>query len=218
MALFALCRRLNIRIIVASLVTTAALTSITAAVIAARPPGPSRRDAVIYGLHYYILNPLYLLLPIPKKAVDATALVICGTIKLAILGAAWLRSKPYRPLLLVLLSFDLLTAGSLAFARAAAGLETSVSYRYQYISLFCFGPFAGLLLSRIPVRRAAAGVLIMWAVLVTWPWGRHAVRWAQSRGIELRRAVETTAGQELLWPGPTTAGRARELIAEYNLH
>lgn len=217
MAIFILFRRPSRRLVVASLAPAIALTGVMV-IVKASTVSPPLLDAARYALHYYFLNPLYLLLPIPEKTFDVTALLLCGTIKLTIIAAAWQQSTSWRPLLAALLSFDLFTALSLAFARATTGLDTSISYRYQYIPLFCFGLFAGLLLSRVRRRWVAAAVVIVWAVLVSWPWRRHTPRWAQWRGTEVRRTVELSAAEERLWPSEITVGRARELIAEYRLH
>jgi hypothetical protein len=119
--------------------------------------------------------------------------------------------------LAALLCFDMLTSASAGYARVGTGLEASVSSRYQYISLFCFGSFVGLALAR--QRRAlAATVLIAWLILLIWPWRRHAPQWANERGVEVRRRLAAAADNEPLWPTQITAGRARELIREYNLH
>jgi hypothetical protein len=215
-AVFAWCTGRRCRLILAAIVPAAALIVVMRVVMAGRP-GPRLWDSTLFALYHWLLNPLYLLLPIPHKTVDGSALVICGAIKVAAIAAAWLGWRDQRPLLAALLCFDLLTSASAGYARAGTGLAASVSSRYQYISLFCFGPFAGLVLARR--RRAlAVSVMIAWLVLLTWPWRRHAPQWANERGVEVRRALAAAADNEPLWPTQMTAGRARELIREYNLH
>jgi hypothetical protein len=178
---------------------------------------PPLADAAMYALRYWLLNPLYLLLPLPHKSLNLTATLTCGAIKLAILGAAWIFARNHRPLLAVLLCLDLLTAGSLGFARSDAGLDSTVSQRYQYLSLFCFGPFAGLLLARC--RRSAVVLLsVAWVLLLVWPWNRHSQRWGESRGTEVRQTLETAPGSDRLWPAQITVDRARDLVREYHLH
>ena len=100
--------------------------------------------AVSYALHYLLLNPFYLLISIPRKVVDGRALLIFGTCKVLVIAWAFRRSnrKSY-PLLLTLLAFDFATAAGLGYARSYTGLPTTVSSRYQYISLLCFAPMAG---------------------------------------------------------------------------
>ncbi len=215
-AVFGWCTGRRRGLILAAIVPAAALIVVMKMVMAGRPV-PRLWDSALFALYHWLLNPLYLLLPILHKTVNGSALLICGAIKLAVITAAWLGRRDQRPLLAALLCFDVLTSASAGYARVSTGLEASVSSRYQYISLFCFGPFAGLVLAR--QRRAlAATVLIAWLVLLTWPWRRHAPQWANERGVEVRRALAAAADNEPLWPAQMTAGRARELIHEYNLH
>jgi hypothetical protein len=215
-AVFAWRTRRRLGLILAAIVPVAALIVVMKVIMADRPV-PRLWDSALFALYHWLLNPLYLLLPIPHKTVNGTALVICGAIKLAVIAAAWVRWRDLRPLLAALLCFDLLTSAAAGYARAGTGLAASVSSRYQYISLFCFGPFAGLVAAR--QRRAiAAMVLVAWLALLTWPWRRHAPQWANERGVEVRRALAAAADNEPLWPSQMTAGRARELIREYNLH
>ena len=207
-------RRLSL--ILAAIVPAAALIVVMKVVMAGRP-APLLSEAALFAVYHWLLNPLYLLLPIPHKTVNGSALLICGAIKLAVIAGAWLRWRDQRALLATLLCFDLLTSASAGYARVGTGLAASVSSRYQYISLFCFGPFAGLVAAR--QRRAlAVVVLIAWFALLAWPWRRHAPQWANERGVEVRRALAVAADNDPLWPTQMTAGRARELIREYNLH
>ena len=207
-------RRLSL--ILAAIAPAAALIVVMKVVMAGRP-SPLLSEAALFAVYHWLLNPLYLLLPIPHKTVNGSALLICGAIKLAVIAGAWLRWRDQRALLATLLCFDLLTSASAGYARVGTGLAASVSSRYQYISLFCFGPFAGLVAAR--QRRAlAAVVLIAWFALLAWPWRRHAPQWANERGVEVRRALAAAADNDPLWPTQMTAGRARELIREYNLH
>jgi hypothetical protein len=215
-ALFAWCTGRRRRLILAAIVPAAALIVVMNVVMAGRP-APLFSDAALFAVYHWLLNPLYLLLPFPHKTVNGSALLICGAVKLAVIAGAWLRWRDQRTLLATLLCFDLLTSASAGYARVGTGLAASVSSRYQYISLFCFGPFAGLVVAG--QRRAlAVVVLIAWFAVLAWPWRRHAPRWANERGVEVRRALAAAADNDPLWPTQMTAGRARELIREYNLH
>ena len=206
----------RLRLILAAMAPAALLIVVMKMVMAGRPT-PRPWDSALFALYHWLLNPLYLLLPIPHKTVGGSALLICGLIKLAVIAAAWLRWREQRSLLAALLCFDVLTSAAAGYARASTGLAASVSSRYQYISLLCFGPFVGLVVARRR-RAVAAVVLLAWLALLTWPWRRHAPQWAQERGIEVRHALEVTADSEPVWPTQITGGRARELIREYNLH
>lgn len=215
-ALFGWCTGRRLSLILAAIAPAAALIVVMKVVMAGRP-ARLLSEAALFAVYHWLLNPLYLLLPIPHKTVNGSALLICGVIKLAVIAGAWFRWRDQRALLATLLCFDLLTSASAGYARVGTGLAASVSSRYQYISLFCFGPFAGLVAAR--QRRAlAVVVLIAWFAVLAWPWRRHAPQWANERGVEVRRALAAAADNEPLWPTQMTAGRARELIREYNLH
>ena len=203
-------------LILAAIAPSALLMVVMKMVMAGRP-APLLWDSALFAVYHWLLNPLYLLLPIPHKTVGGSALLICGTIKGAVIAAAWLRLREQRPLLASLLCFDVLTSAAAGYARAGTGIEASVSSRYQYISLFCFGPFIGLVLAR-QRRAVAATVFIAWLIVLAWPWRRHAPRWVQERGVQVRRSLEMTADSDPLWPTQITAARARELIREYHLH
>jgi hypothetical protein len=174
--------------------------------------------ALSYGAHYFLLNPLYHLLSIPKKTVGTLALLLYGILKIAVIvWALWKADTRLRPLLLVLVAFDLANAAALGFARFHTGLDTTVSSRYQYLSLFCFGPMAGLLVAR-PKRLARAAVFLVWIPLLAYPWKRHAPRWAGWRGVEIRERLAEVPDSSHFDPSSVTAGRARELVTLYHLH
>lgn len=174
--------------------------------------------ALSYGAHYFLLNPLYHLLSIPKKTVGTLALLLYGILKIAVIvWALWKADTRLRLLLLVLVAFDLANAAALGFARFHTGLDTTVSSRYQYLSLFCFGPMAGLLVAR-PKRLARAAVFLVWIPLLVYPWKRHAPRWAGWRGVQIRERLAEVPDSSHFDPSSVTAGRARELVTLYHLH
>lgn len=174
--------------------------------------------ALSYGAHCFLLNPLYHLLSIPKKTVGMPALLIYGLLKIAvILWALWKADPRLRLPLLVFVAFDLANAAALGFARFHTGLDTTVSSRYQYLSLFCFGPMAGLLVGRSR-RLIQAAVLLVWIPVLAYPWKRHAPRWAAWRGVEIRERLATVPDGSRFDPSSLTAGRARELVTLYHLH
>ncbi len=174
--------------------------------------------AVSYALHYLLLNPFYLLISIPRKVVDARALLIFGTCKVLVIAVAFRRSnrKSY-PLLLTLLAFDFATAAALGYGRSYTGLATTVSSRYQYISLLCFAPMAGWAFASLR-REAQVMVLLLSMGLLGYPWRRHIPTWAAWRGAEIRMALDRKADSERFDPSSLTAGRARQLIRQYRLH
>ena len=179
-----------------------------------------------YAAHYWLLNPLYHLLPIPKKAVNAEALFIAGACKALVLGAGlYVSTARQRRLLETLLLLDAGTAVLLSMGRFDLGVASSVVSRYQYASLLCFAPFfaiavtKGLGLLRPMASRAALAVLLVgWGLLLGYPWARHSARWAQWRGQNVKDAVVATPADQRFGNAWTTAGRARELIQIYHLH
>lgn len=179
---------------------------------------------VVYGGYYLLANPLYHILPIPRKVPDVRALLIAGSCKVAIVGAALrLSSREQRTTLFTLLFVDFAGAAQLAFGRYALGVDSSISYRYQYVSLLCFAPFLGIAMATIasPYLRRRIGyttAMVCWALLLGYPWARHSARWSGWRGIEIREAVKRTPDDERFGLPAITAGRARELIEKYNLH
>jgi hypothetical protein len=178
------------------------------------PPGA----ALLYACEYLILNPLYRPLPIPRHDFDAGALLICGVLKASVFVWAFRKAAPQvRPLLWTLTAFDLIVAASLGYSRWSTGLATATSSRYQYISLLCFGPMAGILVAQLRIG-ARFVVLLVCACGLAIPWKRHAEQWATGRGKVLRAAIEQAGPSEHFDPSSITVGRARELVRRYGLH
>jgi hypothetical protein len=180
--------------------------------------GWSLQESLQYGVYYFLLNPLYHLVSIHKETVGIGTLFFYGALKITALALGWRHAeKSLRPLLLVLMALDLANAVILGFGRHYTGLDTSVSSRYQYVSLFCFGPFAAQLAAR-PKRLAQAAIFLVWIPLLAYPWRRHAPRWAEWRGAEIRyRLVHDPDGAHFD-PSSITAGQARELEKIDHLH
>lgn len=156
---------------------------------------------------------------------------ILGIGKLVLFIAGWRLAGPrLRWMLAALLLFELGNAALLGIGRFHTGLGTTISSRYQYISLLCTMPFAGICLEGLIARvlpgrtgQAAGGVALVLALAVfclrAWP---GQVRpWAD----DSRRV------RHLLAPGagPVAEGaitglewipndRARELVRRYQLH
>ena len=182
---------------------------------------------VSYSAHYLLLNPLFHFLPVPHKAVGLPELAIAGTCKVLIVAAGFALSQGrQRTLLWTLLLFDLGTAVLLGMGRYHLGIETAVSYRYQYVSLLCFAPFLatvavkGLQWFTAPTARSVAFALLFvgWGAVLGYPWARHSERWAQWRGTDVRNALAATPPDQRFGLPTITAGRARELVKIYNLH
>lgn len=174
--------------------------------------------AASYAAHYFFLNPLYLLISFPGRAVDTRALLLFGTAKvLFIAWALFTANRKSFAVLLTLLAFDALTAASLGYARSYTELATTVSSRYQYISLLCFAPFAGV--AFMGLRRDAQVLSLLASIcLFGYPWRTHVPLWAKQRGADIRFAIERKAGGGRFDPSSLTASQARELIRRYELH
>lgn len=211
-ALFAVQRRRYLLAVVS--LAPSVLVALVQVLWASRAGEP--HAAAVYAACYWLLNPLYLLLPIPKKAVDTQALILCGALKALFLACGLRRD---RPLLVTLAAFDLLNAVALGWARYHTGLATTVSSRYQYISLFCFGPLVASALARFRLPRPIIVVaFVAWVGLLVYPWKRHADRWSRCRGAEVRAALASAAPNQRFGPALITAARARELVRGYRLH
>jgi hypothetical protein len=109
-------------------------------------------------------------------------------------------------MLLALVALDLENAAALGAGRFQLGLDTAVSWRYQYISLLAFGPLAGLLLVRYK-RTVQVGVWLIWILMLAYPWKRHAPRWAVWRGVEIRTRVATYPADARFDPSSITVTR-----------
>lgn len=174
--------------------------------------------AVSYAAHYFLLNPLYLLLSFPGRAVDARALLLFGTAKaLLIVWALFRAGRKPLTLLLTLLAFDLVTAASLGYARSYMAVSTTISSRYQYISLLCFAPAAGMAFMNVR-KEARVLVLLVSLGLFGYPWRTHVPLWVKWRGTDIRAAVEQRGNNDRIDPSSLTAGRTRELVRQYHLH
>jgi hypothetical protein len=180
-----------------------------------------------YALYYLLLSPLYYFVPLPHKAVDLRDLLIVGSLKVVIVAAGFkVARSEQRPLLWTLLLFDLGTGCLQAAGRYQLDIATSVSYRYQHVSLLCFGPFLALVAVEvfgmiIPSKmRVAAGAaaLTVWALILGVPWDRHLHRWTLSRGANLKTELFAAPPDQRFGLSQETAAQARKLIQLYHLH
>jgi hypothetical protein len=190
--------------------------------------GEKIAGVIRYALGYELINPLFHLLPIPRKSPDLRAVMICGAFKLfVVVTALSITRLRKRAVLLTLLMFDLITALLLGVGRSELGLNGATSYRYQYVSLLCFAPFFGRTAARavelLWFRRFLSNAVFAlfftgWTLLLGYPWARHSERWARWRGLEPREALAIAQDNERFGLASLTARRARELIRIYHLH
>lgn len=204
-----------------SLLPAVLLTGATLIVKHGRPAGltASLLDKVSFAAHDLLLNPLYTLISYPGRRVGILALALFGAVKAAVMVWAIVGAKktPVRALLLTLVAFDVLNALAMGYGRAYTGDLATVSSRYQYTSLLCFGPALGWAFSRI--RKEAAVILaLLWLGVLGYPWKTHIDIWALRRGSDLRRALKTSPADAHFDPSSVTAATARELTERYRLH
>lgn len=186
-------------------------------------------DAAHYGLWHFSLNPLHRLLEMDSSGPRTVTLLGAAKAALILWGLARSRGSQ-RTLLVLLLAFDLGNSTLLGIGRYHTGLETANSSRYQYYSLICVLPFAGLwlghLLARLPgcwhlPGLAAAALLVVVTFAVSRNWPQEIRDFAFPRGTETRRILlQEPHPPPYAVPGipflPTD--RAKELIRRYNLH
>jgi len=179
---------------------------------------PKLGSTLLFGLDYLISNPLFTPLPPVRNMFGAGAPFAFGALKAAVLVLAYRSAGPAtRTLLVTLGAFDLIVAAALGYSRSYTGLAAATSSRYQYISLLCFVPFAGILVARLRIGVRGA-ILLICAVGLVIPWNRHAEQWAGWRGDQVRAAIEHLPATEHFDPSSVTVGRARELMRLYRLH
>src|SRR5664280_748903 len=188
------------------------------------------QDMTVYGLWYFCLNPLHRLLEFDSFGLRTAWLL--GAAKLALIAWGLRHSqRRQRRLLVLLLAFDLGNSVLLGIGRYHTGLETTISSRYQYSSLLCLLPFAGLgfahLLGSVPSRfrlrvlaTAAFLMVIAWGAARRWP--EEIQGFAFGRGTETRRILTSEPHPPAMGAVPgipfLSTVRAKELIRIYNLH
>lgn len=182
---------------------------------------------VSWALQYELLNPLYHLISVAHRAVDLRAVVFYGVLKFSVIvGGLYFATRSQRRVIWSLLLLDFGTAALLAVGRYHTGATGLISFRYQYIPLLPFGTCLATVLHsatrslKKPRHRHASVILsiVFWFALLGYPWKRHIVRWSDSRGVQVRHALPSTADDKRFGLPSITAGRARELMREYNLH
>ena len=179
-------------------------------------PGGKLLAMSAWGLKYELLNPLYHLVSLRGQRIGVWALVIFGALKITVMVTGWrVANREQRSLLGALVLLEVGNAGLLAAGRYSTGDIGVISFRYQYVSLMCFGPFLALVISR---TRFYWAFVLMWVALIGSPWKRHAGIWGYQRGVEIRAAIAAAADDQRFGKTEITAGRARELIRRFGLH
>jgi hypothetical protein len=211
-------RKQKITLCLISWLPSVVVTAFTCMYMPSHGAGRDMISVLSYTIYSFLLNPLYNLLSYHGKTVGIVALIIYGSLKLAVI--VWGLRKAdarLRPTLLALVAFDLINAAALGFGRYQMGIDTAVSWRYQYLSLLCFGPFAGLIVAG-QKRWAQIAALLIWVPVLAYPWKRHAPRWASWRGSEIRQSLATLPDDDSVALSHVTVKRAHELEKLYNLH
>jgi hypothetical protein len=206
----------RIKLCAASVVPTVLLVLITWLWVPASRP--SQVGAFHYGLNYLALNPLFSLIPTSGSATSVGLVIVFGTIKAAVIALAFYQaSRRLHPFLIALVVFDVATAAALGYARTWTGLATTVSSRYQYIPLLCFGPMLGVVISGWRKELAAIAV-VLWIWLLSYRWGISLEHWVFLRGTRIRHMLASYPPNAVFDPSKLTAARARELIEQFHLN
>jgi len=176
-----------------------------------------------YSLNYLLLNPLFSLFPfgltpIGMDAADPSLVVLFGATKLFVVGWAFYKSdRRLYPLFATLIAFDLATAAALGYARTWTGLSTTVSSRYQYISLLVFGPMAGIMVARWR-REWTMIAFVVWACFLAYRWQPALHDWVAWRGAGIRRALAENPPGAPFDPSNLSTAEGRQLVEQFHLH
>jgi hypothetical protein len=206
---------------------------VTAATLLAKESGAANLASVAsvasllhltsFAVQILLLNPLYDLISYPGRYMGTVAVMLFGAAKIAVVIWAFPGAKDtakdtrMRELLWTLLAFDVLNALATGYGRASTGDSATVSSRYQYVSLLCFGPFLGAAIASL--RKEVAVIMIfVWLGAISYPWKRHLDVWTTQRGTDIRAAIETGSPNARFDPSPLTVQQARELVERYHLH
>jgi len=206
----------RIRLCAISLAPTALLILATWLVV---PPfKETQLGHFTYSLNYFLMNPLYLLLPIRRLPANVSLIVFFGAIKLLVMAWAFYKSRRrLDPLLATLVAFDLATAAALGYARTYTGLSTATSSRYQYISLLVFAPMVGIVVAGWR-RELQVIVFVLWIWLLAYRWDHSINYWAAWRGTGIRNALVRNAPAATFDPSKLSTAEARKLIEQFHLH
>jgi len=200
----------------ASVVPTALLVLVTWLWVPASRP--SEVGAFHYALNYLTLNPFFSLIPTGGSSTSVGLVLLFGALKAAVIALAfYLSSRRLHPFLIALVVFDVATAAALGYARAWTGLSTTVSSRYQYIPLLCFGPMLGIVIAGWR-KELTVIALVLWIWLLSYRWSGSLEYWNFRRGTRIRYRLVTYPPNALFDPSKLTAERARQLIEEFHLH
>lgn len=184
--------------------------------------------AVEYAFYYWTLNPFHRLLDV--AGIGYRTAVLLGSLKIFIIAIGLRRANPGQLRLLVsLLLFEFASAALLGLGRFHTGIGTTISSRYQYLSVICTFPFAALVLEsmidRIRTNRLRAGLAVVAvavaAVLAVRRWPAELSHWASWRGKAHIQALMSDPS-----PPPTGAipgipsmptDRAVEIMAHFDI-
>jgi len=188
------------------------------------------QDITVFGLWYFCLNPLHRLLEFDSWGLRTVWLLSGVKVALIVWGLRCSQGRQ-RLLLVLLLAFDLGNSLLLGIGRYHTGLNATISSRYQYSSLLCLLPFAGLafahLLNHVPSRSGLRllTTTVLLIVIACWAarrWPEEIHGFAFARGTETRRILTSEPNPPAMGAVPgipfLSTARAKELIQIYHLH
>ena len=140
--------------------------------------------AARFAAVFYLYNPLARLFR--PWSLHGPALAALPILKIALVAVAFRISRGHaRPLLTFLIAFDLGNSALVGLGRYWTGLPDAISSRYQYGTLLCLLPAAGLLLERYGGKLAPL-VVACAALGAAARWPHDIAEWAASRGTRTR--------------------------------
>jgi hypothetical protein len=183
----------------------------------------------LHAIHIFSLNPLFQLFA--SYGLESRELALWVPLKGLVILLAIFAVRKQRLLalsLLCFLAFDVGNSLLLGLGRFHEGTVNTVSWRYQYVSLFCFLPFLAALLEPAlkPLRKAyikkplALALLISCSYFSYAPWQEHLRVWVKDRGKQ-GRAILLRGNTEAKWqgiPGFMSWQQSKSLVRTYNLH
>ena len=178
----------------------------------------TRLGHLTYSFNYLMLNPLFSLFPIRTHLSTGVQLAVFGGIKIMVIAWAFYKSgRRFYSFFVTLIAFDLATAAALGYARTWTGLSTTVSSRYQYISLLIFAPMAGMAIAGWR-REWKAIVFVLWIWLLAYRWEPSLDYWCNWRGTAIRNALARNPPNAPFDPSRLSIAEGRKLVERYQLH
>lgn len=172
-----------------------------------------------WALRFFSLNPFVHIMQIERQTI---ALVVCfAALKIAMAVYAYRLGTPVARLALFALLAEIASSLAGGMGRFHTGAGAAVASRYQDVPALSFLLlFTVVVASRWrPIGRLFAFTLVGPLLLSNSSWRLDSRNWAQVRGLDIRHVVLNEPNDDAPMPYVPfiTVGRARELVAKYDL-